>query len=99
MQSAAGMGKSSEDLEVEARIRGHIRQQMKERGINQAELARRIGTTEATASRILSGHRGIGVGMALKIARGLHITPSRLLEEDAPAEFADEHFLRNSKKR
>lgn len=37
------------------KIRDRIRDLMKERGLTQAELALRIGTTESTLSRFLSG--------------------------------------------
>lgn len=81
--------KSGEDLEAEARVRAHLRQQMRERSIDQAELARRIGSDDGNMSRILSGGRGIGLGQALRISRALKITPTRLLEEDPPDEFWD----------
>lgn len=37
------------------KVRDRIRDLMKERGLTQAELALRIGTTESTLSRFLSG--------------------------------------------
>jgi len=84
--------KSEEDLEVEARIRAHLRQQMEERHITIAELARRIRTDDGNVNRILKGGRGLGLGIALRICRGLKITASRLLEEDPPARYSDAEF-------
>lgn len=79
--------KSAEDLEAGARIRAHLRQQMKERGIDRAELARRILADNGNTTRILNGERVPGAGQILRICRGLKINPTRLLEEDPPAEF------------
>jgi plasmid maintenance system antidote protein VapI len=84
--------KSAEDLEVEARIRAHLRQQMLERRINIAELARRIRTNDGNVNRILQGGRGLGLGIAIRICRGLQITPTRLLEEDPPKKYWDAEY-------
>jgi transcriptional regulator with XRE-family HTH domain len=84
--------KSKEDREVEARIRAHLRQQMTERGITIAELARRIHTNDGNVNRILKGGRGLGLGIALRICRGLKITGTRLLEEDPPSKFSDDEW-------
>lgn len=74
--------KSVEDLEAGARIRGHLRQQMAERGISKAELSRRIQADDGQVTRLLNGSRVPGVGQVLRICRGLKISASRLLEED-----------------
>ena len=81
--------KTTEDLEAEARIRAHLRQQMDERSLSRAELARRVGSDDGNMTRILDGSRGAGLGLVLRICRGLHITATRLLEEDPPARFFD----------
>jgi DNA-binding Xre family transcriptional regulator len=81
--------KTAEDYEAEARVRAHLRQQMHERKIDRAELARRIGSDDGNMTRILNGSRGIGLGLTLRISRALKITPTRLLEEDPPGEFSD----------
>lgn len=87
--------KSPEDLEVEARIRAHLKQQMAERQIHQTELAHRIGCDDGNITRILKGERGFGLGQALRISRALKITPTRLLEEDPP----DQYFLPGERSR
>lgn len=79
--------KTEDDRRVEARIRAHIRQQMRERGIDKAEAARRIKSDNGNFSRILNEGRGIGISLIMRICDGLKITPSRLLEEDPPPEF------------
>lgn len=92
-RQALGVAKTSEDLEAERRIRGHLRQQMQERGITQTELARRIGRDDGDITRLLSGERGIrSLGLVLRICRTLQITATRLLEEDPPEEFSDENW-------
>jgi DNA-binding Xre family transcriptional regulator len=80
---------TTEDLEAEARVRAHLRQQMQERGINQGELARRVGSSEGNMSRLLRGERGFGLGLVLRICRALEVTPTRLLEENPPERFFD----------
>lgn len=82
--------KTADDLAIEARIRAHIRQQMKERGYTTYEaVAAKVGLDPTYIGRILSTHRGIGLGAVMKIAKGLKITPTRLLEEDPPDEYRD----------
>lgn len=83
------MTTTTEDLEAEARVRAHLRQQMQERGINQGELARRVGSSEGNMSRLLRGERGFGLGLVLRICRALEVTPTRLLEENPPERFFD----------
>lgn len=86
-QPAAVKRRTEEDLRVERRIRAHLRQQMESREIDMTELAKRIGYDNGAMSRVLRGERGIGLGLVLRIVNGLHITASRLLEEDPAAEF------------
>jgi len=62
---------------------------MQERGINQGELARRVGSSEGNMSRLLRGERGFGLGLVLRICRALEVTPTRLLEENPPERFFD----------
>ena len=79
--------RDEDDLLAAARVRAHLREQMALRGINRTELAKRIGQSKQNAGKILNGTRGLGLGVALKICRGLRITATRLLEEDPPDEF------------
>lgn len=55
--------------------------QLKERGWNQAELARRASVTDATLSRIISGTRQLGPDVATSIARALQIPPDFVFRE------------------
>jgi DNA-binding Xre family transcriptional regulator len=82
--------KSAEDLEANNRIRAHLRQQMEERSIDKAELARRVRINDGNLSRQLDDQRGFSVGQVLRICRSLKITPTRLLEEDPPARYFDQ---------
>lgn len=96
-QSPRTVGKkTAEDYEAEARIRGHLRQQMHDRRINIAELARRVGSDDGNMTRILNGDRGIGLGLTLRIIRGLKLNATRLLEEDAPERFDDAHWAKEN---
>lgn len=81
--------KSTEDLEAGARIRGHLRQQMAERGINRAELARRIKADDGQLTRLLNGTRVPGAGQILRICRGLRLSATRLLEEEPAAKYRE----------
>ena len=81
---------SKEDLEAGARIRAHLRQQMNDREIDRAELGRRIDADSGNTTRILDGGRIPRVGQIIRICRGLNINPTRLLEENPPAEFFED---------
>lgn len=81
--------KTEDELEVGARIRAHLRREMKQRGIDAAELARKIEADDGNIYRILDGSRLPGLGQILRICRGLKINPTMLLEEDPPQEFWD----------
>lgn len=71
-------------------MRGHLRQQMTERGLDISDLARRCGVSPSGMNRILWGGRGVGLGLVVRIARNLHINPTRLLLEEAPERFRDD---------
>ena len=68
------------------KIRERIRDLMKERGLTQAELALRIGTTESTLSRFLSGKTDkLGDESIIRIARAFDVSTDFLLgETDVP---------------
>lgn len=95
MAESAPVGKKSDaDKHIEERIRAHVRQQMDERGIDQAEVSRLTDVDDGLLSRILNADRGIGLATLLKLCKGLKITPSRILETDPPAEFWGASALR-----
>ncbi len=80
--------KTPTDLEVEERIRAHVRCGMADHGISRAELARRAHAHPSEISRLLSSaRRSIRPGFLLRISIALQITPTRLLEEDPPRWF------------
>lgn len=68
------------------KIRDRIRDLMKERGLAQAELALRIGTTESTLSRFLSGKTDkLGDESIIRLARTFNVSTDFLLgESDVP---------------
>lgn len=68
------------------KIRDRIRDLMKERGLTQAELALRIGTTESTLSRFLSGKTDkLGDESIIRLARTFGVSTDFLLgETDVP---------------
>lgn len=91
-ESALTVGsKNQADRVAEARARAHVRQQMAERHIDQAEVSRMTGVDDGLLSRILSGERGIGLGTLLKFCDGLKITPTRMLESDPPLKYWGEN--------
>jgi transcriptional regulator with XRE-family HTH domain len=57
-----------------------IRDQLKKQGINQAELWRRSGVSEAHISRVIAGD-GAGIEFCVKIAKGFKISPVTVLYE------------------
>lgn len=62
------------------KIRDRIRDLMKERGLTQAELALRIGTTESTLSRFLSGKTDkLGDESIIRLARTFNVSTDFLL--------------------
>lgn len=86
--------KTAEDREANARIRAWLRWSMKDRGIEPAELARRIGAVPAGQKpsnfyRQLDGSRPFNAGLILRICDGCQITPTRLLQENPEAQFWD----------
>lgn len=95
----AAVTKKAEEIEAERRVRGHLRQQMAQRNINQAELARRLKTSEAVVSLFLSGERGLKVWLILRICRSLGFTATHLLEEDPPARYLDDPSPNDSVKK
>lgn len=68
------------------KIRDRIRDLMKERGLTQAELALRIGTTESTLSRFLNGKTDkLGDESIIRLARTFNVSTDFLLgESDVP---------------
>lgn len=86
--------KSPEDREANARIRAWLRQVMDERGIDPAELARRVGAVSpgkkpSNFYRQMDGSRPFNAGMILRICEGCQLTPTRLLEENPDPRFWD----------
>lgn len=58
-----------------------LRQEMQQRGWDQAELARRSQTTTALISRIVSGERRPGALVARRLARALQIPPEEMFRQ------------------
>lgn len=81
----------SDDLLIAARIRAHVREQMHDRSLSGAEVARMIDADKSSVYKLLAGERIPRIGQILRICKGLRITPSRLLEGDPPAKFWDRH--------
>jgi hypothetical protein len=82
--------KRDQDLIIEARIRAHVRYQLRERKISQAIAAQRIGIDPGHFSRILKGERGITAGLAYRICQAFLISPVNLFEEDPPRQDWDD---------
>ena len=71
-----------EDSEAAQHIAKWMRKVMERRGWDQSRLAEELEINKATVSRMLSGGRGVGVGLALRISRRLLIDPYALLFTD-----------------
>jgi addiction module HigA family antidote len=61
----------------------HIRDEMDELDMTQAELARALGIPRARVSEILRGRRGISADTALRLARWLDTSPQMWLNLQA----------------
>jgi addiction module HigA family antidote len=61
----------------------HIRDEMNELGMSQAELARALGIPRTRVSEILRGRRGITADTALRLARWLDTSPQMWLNLQA----------------
>ena len=57
--------------------------------LTQAELSERSGVTEATISRIESGHQDARISTARKLAEALSVEPSILMGEGEPVKGAE----------
>ncbi len=79
--------KTTEDHEIEARVCGHIRREMVERGLGVNATGRRLGLGGGTLSKILNGERGFKAGFLLRLQRAFRLPAKMLLEEDPPSEF------------
>ena len=71
-----------EDIEASQRVARHLLVHMERRKWTEAQLARELKVSRSTVNRLLKGSRGIGLGLALRIARRLLISPHDLLLEE-----------------
>lgn len=71
-----------EDTEAAQRIARHVAVYMEKHKLTESELADRLDVNRSTVNRLRSGKRGIGLGLALRVARRLLIDPSDLLLEE-----------------
>lgn len=65
-------------MEVSGSFIDWLQQELQKRGWNQAELARRSGTTTAQISRIMTGEQSPGPEVGRKIARALRVPPEEV---------------------
>ena len=68
-----------EDIEAAQRIARHLAVYMSRHQLNKTRLAAELGVNPSTVNRLLSGQRGIGLGLAVRISRRLLIDPHELL--------------------
>ncbi len=78
-------------MDIKASI---LKEARKARGLNQAELAKRVGTDQGHISRIERGEKGVTTKTLTAIARELNIPLGRLLGEEVK-ETRDAHFSGN----
>jgi hypothetical protein len=79
--------KNADDIEIERRVRAHIRREMEERRIGTNEAGRRLNVRPGTLSKILTEQRGFGSGFILRVMRGFTIPAKLLIDEDPPDRF------------
>lgn len=63
-------------------VRNRIEERLKAKGMTQRELAARLGVSEVTVSRWLSGERNPSIETMSRIASALDTTAAHLLSED-----------------
>ena len=68
-----------EDTEAAQRIARHLAVYMAKHNLTESKLAALLGVNRSTVNRLLAGERGIGLGLALRVARRLLIDPHELL--------------------
>lgn len=86
--------KSPEDRQMEERIRAHIRRRMEELRVGVTEAAAMVGCDQGNLSKILTGSRGIGVGLAARIFTGLKIDPLAMFLRDPELRFFEPYVPR-----
>lgn len=63
-----------------AKLGANLRELRDERGLTQEELAERSGVQAGEISRIEAGKRDPRVSTVLRLAKGLRVSPGRLLD-------------------
>lgn len=69
-------------LEIQGRLTAHVETQMRERGLNRAAMARKLGVSLSNLGRMLTGERGMNAAFVLRVHRLLQIPGNILLDED-----------------
>mgnify|MGYP003294570958 CR=1 FL=1 len=64
------------------KLQEKLRKAMKDKGLNQKQLAIRSNITEASMSKYLNGERNPRTDVIVKIAKGLDISVNYLLDDD-----------------
>lgn len=74
-----------------------VRKALTDLGINQAELSRRTGWSEATVSRYMYGTQGeVTLTKLSELATALHVSPAALVDlEDVAQDEREQKLLRN----
>ena len=72
----------NEDTEAAQRIARHLAVYMEKHDLSESDLADRLDVNRSTINRLRHGKRGLGLGLALRIARKLLIDPSELLLQE-----------------
>jgi transcriptional regulator with XRE-family HTH domain len=65
----------------------------KKRGLTQAELAERAGTTEATISRLETGDRQLNSKWLERLGKALKVKPAQIVEGTPPLDSELEHVI------
>lgn len=81
--------KSSDDVEIENRVRGHIRAEMIDRGLGVNAMNEKLGLGRGVLSKILNEERGFKAGFVLRVLRKLTVPAKILLEEDPEDRFME----------
>jgi predicted XRE-type DNA-binding protein len=81
--------RSKLDPKFRERIARWFQHELDTRKINQRQLAKEMGTTEATVSRLLRGGRGVGLDSIVLMRNNLHMDLNHLIDRDPAAVATD----------
>ena len=68
-------------MSTDTNFSGWLQEELKKRGMSQADLSRKSGLSTAAVSRIMGGSRGVGAEACTAIARALKLPPETVFRQ------------------